>query len=191
MLLPLQPPSPEHSDHEPDELEEEDDEEPEQKTAYQKLLSTLSQPTINDQSEEESSDEEEELLDERGLSYYLDMVGCIGQTIAVNWILMCFIVIGDSDGVDDDREEGDADDGGEEEPEDADEAVTEAGEGEGGEKEEVGVEEFVDKEYESQFCLETNFMDEEGQEDSDSTSEHKDNRGRERIKAQEPSWCVT
>lgn len=103
---------------------------------------------------------------------------------------MCFIVIGDSDGGDDDSEEGDADDGGEEEPEDVDEAVTEAAEGEGEEKG-VGVEEFVDKEYESQFCLETNFMDEDGQEDSDSTSELKDSKGRKRIKAQEPSWCVT
>ena len=56
----LQPSSPEQSDAELDELEEEE-EEPEQKTAYQKLLSTLSQPTGDTQSEEEeSSDEEEE-----------------------------------------------------------------------------------------------------------------------------------
>lgn len=103
---------------------------------------------------------------------------------------MCFIVTGDSDGVNDGSEEGGADDGGGEEPEDVDEAVNEAVEAEGKEKE-AGVEEFVDKEYESQFCLETNFMDEEGQEDSDSTSERKDRKGRKRIKAQEPSWCVT
>ncbi|XP_051941685.1 U3 small nucleolar RNA-associated protein 25 homolog [Hippocampus zosterae] len=57
-------PSPEQSDAELDDPEkEEEEEDPEQKTAYQKLLSTLSQPNHNDQSEEESTDEEE-LVDE-------------------------------------------------------------------------------------------------------------------------------
>lgn len=74
-VLSSQPSSPEQSDVDPEELEEEEEEgEPEQKTAYQKLLSTLSQPTSNDQSEEESSDEEEEdekeLLDEGGVLYF-------------------------------------------------------------------------------------------------------------------------
>ena len=59
-----QPASPEQSDTEPDELEDEE-EEPEQKTAYQKLLSTLSHPTSNDQ--EESSDDEEEEEEEEEL----------------------------------------------------------------------------------------------------------------------------
>ncbi|KAM9341180.1 U3 small nucleolar RNA-associated protein 25 homolog [Symphorus nematophorus] len=143
------PASPEHSDIEHEELEEEEDDEPEQKTAYQKLLSTLSQPSTNDQSEEESSDdeeeeEEEELLDE-----------------------------GDSDGAGDDSEEGDEDEGGEEEAEDADDAPAVAAEGE---EREAGGEEFIDKENESQFCLETNFMDERGREDTESTAEQKDSK---------------
>nr|XP_020477636.1 digestive organ expansion factor homolog [Monopterus albus] len=117
------PASPEQSDPEPDELEE-DQEEPEQKTAYQKLLSTLSRPTSSDLSEEEESsdneEEEMELFDE-----------------------------GNSDGVGDDSEDGDED--AEEEPEDGDEPLTEAVEGEA--KQEAGDEEFIDKEHESQFCL--------------------------------------
>jgi len=64
----LQTASPVQSDAEPDELEQEEEEEPEQKTAYEKLLSTLCQPSSNDKSEEESTDEEEdeeeELLEE-------------------------------------------------------------------------------------------------------------------------------
>uniref|UniRef100_A0A3Q3WBE7 U3 small nucleolar RNA-associated protein 25 homolog n=1 Tax=Mola mola TaxID=94237 RepID=A0A3Q3WBE7_MOLML len=136
------PASPERSDVESDDPEEEE-EEAEQKTAYQKLISTLSQPTSNDWSEEESSDdeeEEEELLGE------------------------------DSDGVGDESEEADADEGGEEELEDADNTLTETVEGE---EKEAGVEVFIDEEHESQFCLETNFMDEEGQEDTEVTAEHK------------------
>ncbi|XP_051248186.1 U3 small nucleolar RNA-associated protein 25 homolog [Dicentrarchus labrax] len=145
------PASPEHSDAEPDDFEEEegdDDDEPEQRTAYQKLLSTLSQAASNEQSEEESTDdeeEEEELLSE-----------------------------GDSDVVGDDSEDGDEDEGGEEEPEDADEALTEAVEGEEMAEKEPGAEEFIDKEHESQFCLETNFTDEEGQEEVEGTAEHED-----------------
>uniref|UniRef100_A0A3P8RNG6 Uncharacterized protein n=1 Tax=Amphiprion percula TaxID=161767 RepID=A0A3P8RNG6_AMPPE len=48
------PPSPEQSDVDPNELEEEE-EEPEEKTAYQKLLSTLNQSTSNAHSEEEEA----------------------------------------------------------------------------------------------------------------------------------------
>lgn len=93
----------------------------------------------------------------------------------------CAFNVGDSDGVGDDSEDGDADERGEEEPEDVGcEALTEAVEGE---EKEVGGEEFVDKKHESQFCLETNFMDEEGQEDTESTAEHKDSKGTKRVKA--------
>ncbi|XP_039992244.1 digestive organ expansion factor isoform X2 [Xiphias gladius] len=148
------PASPEQSDAEPDELEEEgekEEEEPEQKTAYQKLLSTLSQPDGNDQSEEEEStddeEEEEELLGEE-----------------------------DSDGVEDDSGDGDEDEGGEEEPADEDEGLTEVVAGEGEEEKHKGDEEFVDKEHESQFCLETNFMGEGEQEDTACTAEHEDSK---------------
>lgn len=94
-----------------------------------------------------------------------------------------FFIVGDSDGVGGDSEDGEEDEGGEEGPEDADEALTEAAEGEEmAEKEEAGGDEFVDKELESQFCLETNFMDEGGQEDTESTTEHEDRKGKNRVK---------
>ncbi|XP_068436625.1 U3 small nucleolar RNA-associated protein 25 homolog [Clinocottus analis] len=137
------PASPLQSDVESD--EEEEEEEAEQKTAYQKLLSTLTQPASNDKSEEESTDEEdeeEELIDE-----------------------------GESDGVGDDSERSDEEEGGEDEPKDAYEAVTEAAEGE---EKEAG-DEFVDEEHETQFCLETDFPD-GGQEDAESTTEQQDSK---------------
>ncbi|XP_040916232.1 digestive organ expansion factor [Toxotes jaculatrix] len=147
------PASPEQSEAEPDELEEEEDDEPEQKTAYQKLLSTLSQHGGNDQSEEEESSDDEEEEEEE----------LLGEE--------------DSDGVGDDSEDGDEDEGGEEGVTDADEARSEAVEGEEEEEEkEKGNEEFIDKEHESQFCLETNFMGEGDQEDSEGTAEHEDSK---------------
>lgn len=42
----------------------------------------------------------------------------------------------------------------------------------------AGVEEFEDKEHEAQFCLEGNFQDEDGQEECESATEHKDGKGR-------------
>lgn len=68
--------------------------------------------------------------------------------------------------VGDDGDDGDEDEGGEEEPKDADESLTEAVQGEEEERKEAGNEEFIDKEHESQFCLETNFMDQGEQENS-------------------------
>lgn len=41
-----------------------------------------------------------------------------------------------------------------------------------------GVEEFEDKEHEAQFCLESNFMDEDGKEERDGAAEDKDGKGR-------------
>ncbi|XP_076015503.1 U3 small nucleolar RNA-associated protein 25 homolog [Genypterus blacodes] len=138
------PASPEPHNAESEE-EEEEDEEPEQKSAYQKLLSTLNGSTSNNQSEEEESseedeDEEEELLDE-------------GESE------------GASDDDDDDGDKEEEEEGGAEEGKDEGEAPTEEVEGE--EVKEAGDEEFVDKEHESQFCLETNFTGEEQDEDED------------------------
>ncbi len=93
---------------------------------------------------------------------------------------MLFIA-GESDGVDDGSEDGEECEGGEEELEDAAEALTEAAEV--GETE-AAVEEFVDKENESQFCLENNFMDEDGDEDTAGTAEHEDSKGKKRNSVQ-------
>ncbi|XP_013865111.1 U3 small nucleolar RNA-associated protein 25 homolog [Austrofundulus limnaeus] len=114
------PSSPEQSDAEDDDTEEEEgEEELEQKTAYQKLLSTLNQPAGEDEESSDDEDEEEELLVEE-----------------------------DSDGAGHGNEDGEEDDG----PEDEDVDVKEEDE------KKEGDEEFVDKEHESEFCLETNFM---------------------------------
>lgn len=90
-------------------------------------------------------------------------------------IIVGYFIEGDSDGISDESEE--AEEGGEEELEDADNTLTETVEGE---EKEAGVEAFIDEEHESEFCLETNFMDEEGQEDTNDTAEHKGCKGKKR-----------
>lgn len=105
-----------------------------------------------------------------GCLLFINKGGSIGRMEAVNKIYLHFF-IEDGEGVVDGSEDEDADDaGGEEEPEDEDEAPTETA------QREAGAEEFEDKEHEAQFCLETNFMDEGGQEDTGSTAEHKDGK---------------
>ncbi|KAG7509886.1 digestive organ expansion factor-like [Solea senegalensis] len=148
--------SPEPSDTEPDEQEQQEEEdEPEQTTAYQKLLSTLSQRDGDSNSDDEESSEEEEEEEEEEL---------LGEE--------------DSDGVGDDGEDGedgedgDEDEGGEEELAAPEEVLIEAVEGEGEKEEADG--DFVDKEHESQFCLETNFMGDGEQEDAESTVKQDD-----------------
>lgn len=73
------------------------------------------------------------------------------------------------DGPNSDKEEADEHDA--EEPSRA--AVPE-------ERKESGAEEFIDEEHESQFCLETNFTDEE--EETDGSAENRDSTGKNREK---------
>lgn len=77
--------------------------------------------------------------------------------------------------VGDDSDNSNEDEEGEDEPENAHESLTDAVEGgeEEDEKKEAGFEEFIDKEHESQFCLETNFMDKGEQENSENAADSK------------------
>lgn len=90
--------------------------------------------------------------------------------------MVVLFTLGDNDGVGDDGESGEEDEVEEEEPEDADEAL----EAVDGEEKDPGAEEFIDKENESQFCLETNFIDEGGPEDTNSTAEHENGKGKKK-----------
>lgn len=85
------------------------------------------------------------------------------------WAL--FFVIADSDG-DDEQGEGQSSDEEKAVEQDAEEPLSTMVE-EGRNQ----VEEFIDEEHESQFCLETNFMDEEKEEEA-RTPEQKDSSGK-------------
>ncbi|KAI1895151.1 hypothetical protein AGOR_G00103350 [Albula goreensis] len=130
------PESPEQSSAESDE-----ESVPERDTAYQKLLSTLSQPAEEEQEseDEESESEEEEQLEEE-------------------------VEDGGSDDDDDDNEEEEDDNREEVEETPGEHAEDEDMKEEEGEEEgakEEAAEEFTDKEHESQFNLETNFQEED------------------------------
>ncbi|KAG7251621.1 hypothetical protein CRUP_027986 [Coryphaenoides rupestris] len=133
----------------------EEEEELEQETAYQKLLTTLGRPVDNDHSEdEEGTDDEEEDEEEEELVEEGESDGGDGGS--------------DSDDDDDDggKEEG-AGDGDEDVSEAAGQEKTGDGAAERGVGEEMegAEEEFTDKEHESKFCLESNFIGEGEEED--------------------------
>lgn len=165
----LQPPSPEQFDADPNKQDEEEEEEPEQKTAYQKLLSTLSQPTSQDLSAESSDsevEEEEELLEE----------GRVFDTVKAAFNILWSAndlfatVVTDEDGDPGDDQNSDEDKRDEQDTEEP--LSTTVPE----ESKESGAEEFIDEEHESQFCLETNFTEEE--EETDRSPEHKESTGK-------------
>ncbi|XP_048831434.1 U3 small nucleolar RNA-associated protein 25 homolog [Brienomyrus brachyistius] len=139
-ILNLQPDSPEHHAARSDDESETD---PEPESAYQKLLSTLSQPADE---EEESQDEESESENDEEEEDQCDDDIDPGD--------------GNEEDVKEDKdEEGDE---GQECPSEEEESAL-------GEEAATG-EEFTDKEHESQFSLETNFLGEgdgESQEDRD------------------------
>ncbi|KAJ8401245.1 hypothetical protein AAFF_G00388270 [Aldrovandia affinis] len=144
------PESPEQSSAESDA-----ESEPERESAYQKLLSTLSQPAAEEEEEEEESEDEESEIEVEG---QLEDGEDGGSDLSEE---------GDSSS--DHSEEDDKDEVEEvdETPGELieDEGVKEETEGEeeggGAGEDDVVAEEFTDKEHESQFSLETNFHENE------------------------------
>ncbi|XP_014066504.1 U3 small nucleolar RNA-associated protein 25 homolog isoform X2 [Salmo salar] len=125
--------------------ESDEDNEPEHKSAYQKLLSTLSSPADHE-SEDESVDDEEEV--EEHLSE-------------------------GSDGDEEYQEAGNNLTVTPEEADEGEAGPNEGGE-DAMEDETAGGVEFEDKEHESQFCLENNFSGEGEQEGAESTAKQED-----------------
>lgn len=85
-------------------------------------------------------------------------------------ILLFALAVSDGDGETGEDQRSDEEKGGEEDAEEPLSTAVQEG------KKEDGVEEFIDEEHESQFCLETNFNHEE--EETDRTLEHHDSTGK-------------
>uniref|UniRef100_I3KTY2 U3 small nucleolar RNA-associated protein 25 homolog n=1 Tax=Oreochromis niloticus TaxID=8128 RepID=I3KTY2_ORENI len=86
------------------------------------------------------------------------------QPLWISLNVFVFFSISDESDAEEGSEGGDEDEKGEGEPADGEEALMEAGDGEDDRKEPG--DEFVDKEHESQFCLETNFTGKGEQEET-------------------------
>ncbi|CDQ59757.1 unnamed protein product [Oncorhynchus mykiss] len=127
--------------------ESDEDEEPEHKSAYQKLLSTLSSPADHESEYESVDDDDDEEEDEEEVEEHLNDEEC--QDAGNNLTLT---------------------------PEEADEGEAGPNEGgeDAMENETAGGVEFEDKEHESQFCLENNFSGEGEQEGAESTAKQED-----------------
>ncbi|KAK6304546.1 hypothetical protein J4Q44_G00251320 [Coregonus suidteri] len=127
--------------------ESDEDDETEQKSAYQKLLSTLSSHADHE-SEDESVDDEEEHLSEEGSDGD-------GEEDEEYQEAGYYLTVTPKEA---DEEEAGPNEGGEDAMED----------------ETAGGVEFEDKEHESQFCLENNFCGEGEQEGAESTAKQED-----------------
>lgn len=86
---------------------------------------------------------------------------------------LALFITGGSDGAGGESGEDEEDENGEEKPTNADEETE-------NKMMEVVDEEFVDKKHESEFCLETNFMDKGEEEEAENAAQHGDSKGRKK-----------